>query len=302
VSLATRLYWVALRTYPADFRQANGEEIVSTIRDCHDAGDAHGTFSQALSLAYNGNRLRWMHATGGSVAQTFRQGVAWGVVLLVAWQAGRALAGIGRPLVHGYTHAYPSPADIALAAGWLLALVLLASARRKWGLVALGLVLAGFVASQVSFALGYGGRFSWTFTLQFFLPVVLPLLCAFLPPKRPVRLPLLVITMVVVVAALVPSRTLLYTLPGLSGWAVEAAGCVVIGIVVFLASLSDPRWVVMMTLLVFVPLIREFIPELSRGGGFSSYSGVLLLAVLVPLGAVTLVLRARRRVATRPTR
>lgn len=301
MSLATRLCSLALRTYPADFRQANGEEILCTIMDCRDAGEARGTFSQALSLAYNGNRLRWMHATGGSVAQTFRQGVAWGVVLLVAWQAGRALAGIGRPLIRGYTSAYPSPADIALAAGWLLALVLLASARRKWGLVALGLVLAGFVASQVDFALGYGGRFSWTFTLQFFLPVALPLVCAFLPPKRPVRLPLLVMTMVVVVAALVPSRNLLHTLPGLSGWAIEVAVCVVIGVVVLLASLSDPRWVVMMTLLVFVPLIREFLPELSRGGGFSSYSGVLLLAVLVPVSAVMLVLRARRRVLTRRT-
>lgn len=129
--------------------------------------------------------------------------------------------------------------------------------------------------------------------------MVLPLLFAYLPPKRPVRLSLPVAVIIVAAAALVPSRTILHTLPGLSGWAIEVAACVIVGAVVFLASLSDPRWVVMITLLVFVPLIREFLPELSRGGGLASYSGVLLLAVLIPLSALTLTLRARRQMTPR---
>ena len=139
--------------------------------------------------------MRWLHATGGSVAKTFRQGLAWGVLLLIARQAGLGLHDIVRRSLDGaYAHFATqwdrlAIADIALTAGWLIALVLLARGRRRWGQSVLGAVMAGYLVTRVVLALGYGGPFSWPFTLHFFLPTLLPLVCALLWPKRPMRTP-----------------------------------------------------------------------------------------------------------------
>jgi hypothetical protein len=73
-----------------------------------------------------------------------------------------------------------------------------------------------------------------------------------------------------------------------------------LGVFVLLASLSDPRWAVATTLLVFVRLVREFISEAGRVTGLGGYSGVLMLAVLIPAGALLLSIWARRRAVPRP--
>jgi hypothetical protein len=316
--LSSRLYSVMLRAYPRDFRDENREEMLGTIADLHDSGESKCVLLQAISLGYNGNRLRWLRATGGSVAQTFRYGLAWGVMVLIARQAGLGLNDILRRVSQPWRH--PTPIEIASFLGWLLVLGLLVTGRRKWGLGLLLLVLAGYVATSTDLALGYGGRFSWPFTLHFFLPVALPLLCAFLPPAKVVRWPERWAAALVLLFAVVPPLTMVFlehadSLPaylvnstaiGVAGYA-QLAGVLPVGIFVLLASLSDPRWAVAAAFLVFVYLIQNLLQlatNLGNGGvGFLSDDlGVLIPAVAIPAGALLLSLWARRRAAPRRAR
>jgi hypothetical protein len=189
---------------------------------------------------------------------------------------------------------------------------LLAGGRRKWGLVLLGVVMAGFVAERVAFSLNYGGPFQWQFTFQFFLPTIVPLLFAYLRPAKPVRASWRLGAALLVLAAAIPVVTLLFGpnlldyFPQLSlraasyvAWGIQFAFWLCLGVFVFLASLSDPRWAVATTLLVFVRLIGEFMSEVGRVIGFGGYSGVLMLAILIPAGALLLSFWARRRAVPR---
>ena len=313
---ADRLYSLALRAYPRDFRDDNREEVLGTIADLRDAGEARGVLRQTISLGYSGNRLRWLHATGGSIAQTFRQGLAWGTLILIARQAGLGLQELFMQWYYPFGH--PSLAGIALTAGWLLVFVLLVGRRRKWELLLLGVVMAGFVAERVAFSLTYGGRFVWRFTFQFFLPTIVPLLFAYLRPAKPVRASWRLGAALLVLAAAIPAVTLMFgpyltDYPGLThyfpqlslraasyvAWGIEFGSYLLLGVFVFLTSLSDPRWAVAATLLVFVRLIDEFVSEIGRVLGFSGYSGVLMLALLIPAGALLLSFWARRRAIPR---
>jgi hypothetical protein len=200
---------------------------------------------------------------------------------------------------------------MALTAGWLAMFALLVSGRRKWGLMLLGVVMAGFVAERVAFSLDYGGPFVWQFTVRFFLPTIVPLFFAYLRPAKPVRASWRMGAALLVLAAVIPVVTLLFlsspaSVPPLSygaasyiAWGIQFAFWFCLGVFVFLASLSDPRWAVATTLLVFVRLIREFILEMGRVTGFGGYSGVLMLAILVPAGALLLSFWARRRAVPR---
>ena len=362
---ADRLYSLALRAYPRDFRDNNREEVLGTIADLRDAGEARGVVRQTISLGYNGNRLRWLRATGGSVAQTFRQGLAWGVLILIARHAGLGLQDLFQQWY--YLGGHVSLSGIALTAGWLAVFALLVGGRRKWGLVLLGVVMAGFVAERVAFSLSYGGPFDWQFTFRFFLPTIVPLLFAYLrpasrllrsdasppecdgyaretdagsangsamcatentlsrrpvrsggrgfalqQPPRPVRVSWRLAAVLLVLAAAIPVVSLLFgpDLPShffqlgprdasYVAWAIQFAFWLCLGVFVFLASLSDPRWAVATTLLVFVRLIDEFISEVGRVIGFGGYSGVLIIAVLVPAGPLLLSFWARRRAVPR---
>lgn len=308
---ADRLYSLALRAYPRDFRDDNREEVLGTIADMQDAGDKQGMFRQAVSLGYNGNRLRWLRATDGSVSRTVRQGVAWGVLLLIARQAGLGIYELVRPvwlpwarpsLLPHYPQADLSLVEIALMIGWLAVFVLLVSGRRRWGLPLLGVVLAGFVSREVVFSLSYGGHFSWPFTLNFFLPVLLPLLCAFVWPERSPRLSLPLVAMILIVAALIPAAQVAFwnaglanPWHGLASWALQVSLCGVAAVFAILLSLSDPRWAMAGTVVAFQPVIREIIAE-STGNRLSS---AFLLVALVPIVAMLLAFRARRRALPR---
>jgi hypothetical protein len=295
---------LALRAYPAAFREESGEEVLSTILDCRDAGDSRGSLRQAVSLVHGALRLRWLRGTGGSIAETFRQGLTWGVLFLIAWHVGLPLRGLLRPLLNGDLLGYPGPSFLALsvafAVGWLLVLLLLVSGRQTWGLILLGAVVAGYVAREVIDALSYGGPFSWEITLRYSLPMMAPLLCAYLRPGTPPRLSLRAVAILVIMALLVPAS--LVTGNGMSSmtaWAIEVGTWALAAIILLVAGSADPRWAVAITPLVFGRLLAEFIPEVVSRTDFAGYSGVLMLAVLIPIGAWGLVLWARRRTLPR---
>jgi hypothetical protein len=193
-----------------------------------------------------------------------------------------------------------SAVEIALLVGWLAVFGLLVSGRRRWGLTLLGVVLAGFVAREVVFSLGYGGEFSLAFTLEFFLPALLPLLCAFVWPARGVRFSLLLAAIVLIGATIIPAaRVVLWNteiLPynawhGLASWAIQMGACFIAAVFAILVGLSDPRWAIAGTVIAFQPVAREAIAE-SLGNRLSP---VFLLVLLIPIIALLLAFRARRR-------
>lgn len=182
------VYAVALRAYPAEFRKEHQEDVLATLADMSEAGERRRHVRQLASLVFNGNRQRWLRSTGGSLSATIRQGLAWGLLVLIARQAGLAAVDVFRPMVHGWTN--PSlVSDGLLLVGWVAAFCLLAAGARRWGLALLGAVTAGYVYHRVTFALGYGGRFDLPWTLHFFLPTVLPMVLACLWPRKGVKLP-----------------------------------------------------------------------------------------------------------------
>lgn len=285
----------ALRAYPRDFQDVSGEEVLGTIADMQDVGEKRGMFRQAVSLGYNGNRLRWLRATDGSVSQTLRQGMAWGVLLLIARQAGLGVYELLRSFWLPW--ARPSLLQIALVIGWLAVFGLLVSGRRRWGLPLLGVVLAGFITREIMFSLSYGGHFSWPFTLNFFLPVLLPLLCGFVWPDRPVRFSRPLIAAILIAAVAIPAARVAFWNVGFDSlwygyawWGIQVALCLMAAVFAILVSLSDPRWAIAGTVVAFQPVIREIIAE-SAG---NRLSGAFLLAALVPIVALVLAFRARR--------
>ena len=183
--------------------------------------------------------------------------------------------------------------------GWVAVFGLLASGRRRWGLSLLGVVLAGFVARQVMFSLGYGGPFSWPFTLNFFLPVLLPLLCSYFWPRRPVKFSLPLITAIMIAAVLIPAaQVALWNVGlaynpwhGLAAWAIEVGACVIAAVFAILVGLSDPRWATAGAVVAFQPVVREAMAE----GLGNRLSAVFILVILIPIVALLLAFRARRR-------
>ena len=160
---------------------------------------------------------------------------------------------------------------------------------------------------------GYGGRFDLSWTLGFFLPVVVPLLFAYLRPGGRVRASWrLGVLLLLLMAAVPPLSMIGHRLTdiffqmgagagaaGYLAWGVQLGCCLLVGTVVLLLSLSDPRWAAATVLLVLVPLISEFLSASGYAVGLSDYSGVLMLAMAIPAGARLRSLWARRRAVPR---
>jgi hypothetical protein len=297
-----RLYSLALRTYPAAFRREHEEEILGTLAEAREAGEPRRHVRQVLSLLLGGNRQRWLRSTDGSLEATVRQGLAWGVLVLVARQAGLALYDLAHPFVRGWGDPF-SLASLLLALGWMATFGLLAAGRRKWGLAVLTVVTCGFVYDSVQFALSYGGRFSWPFTLRFFLPVVLPLLAAYAWPAGGVKVSARWWAPILVLAALVPPISMLFGpfasffgfVPALPYLALVVIVALVAAIILFL-SWSDPRWAVAAALALSVFGGKALISVLAGGNLVDAGLQMLVLWVLAPAVAVILARRARRPV------
>jgi hypothetical protein len=206
------------------------------------------------------------------------------VLVLVGRQAGLALSEV-IPRFGRHWVAPLSFANLMLALGWILAFCLLAAGRRRWGLIALTLILGGWVFHSVQLAISYGGKFSWPFTLHFFLPTALPLLAAYAWPSGRVKLPALSWAPIIALTAAILPRWL--------GVAM-VVGIAICAVAVALAlSLTDPRWAVAAALVVSVFGGQRAI-NLVGGDLIDSGLGILVLWILIPGVAVMVARRARR--------
>ena len=296
------VYAGALRAYPPEFRQEHEEEVLGTLAEMRDDGGRRHHARQLASLLFQGNQQRWLKGTGGSLSTTIRQGLAWGLLVLIARQAGLAAVDVVRPLVYGW-HSFPV-ANLLLLAGWLIAFCLLALGKRRWGLAALGVVAAGFVYSRVVLALGYGGRFDLPWTLHFFLPVVLPLFLAWLWPEQGVKLPVWLLPPMLAIAGAFP---LLSFLPygntlGIGNTRYVASVVLWFGIGVILAVLlivtavSDPRWAVAVCPLLAVFGGQHVVGGMPSAAALDNLVWVIVLWVVAPALLILFAGRVRRRV------
>lgn len=281
------IYSLVLRTYPSRFREAHGEEILGTLAEKRAAGERVHHLRQLASLLYDAARQRWLHSTNGSVVATVRQGLAWGVLALVARQAGLALYDLVMPLIHHWPQPFQL-SHVLLAVGWILSFCLLALGRRQWGLTVLTVTMAGFVFHSVELALSYGGRFSLPFTLHYFLPALLPLLAAYAWPAKGVKLSVWTWLPILAVAAAIPSISMLpYQAQALVLWAF---------LVTLALSFADPRLAVA-TVLVLAVFGGQKLIAILGGSDLALDAGELLvLWILLPILAVVLAARSRPRV------
>lgn len=303
--LVDRLYSLALRAYPPAFREEHEEEMLATLAEVRDAGEPPHHLRQTASLLFGGSRQRWLFSSSGSLAATVRQGLAWGVLILVARQAGLAVYELIQPFVRGWEDPF-SLTYLLLAIGWVAAFCLLASGRRRWGLAVLGVVVCGFIYNSVQLALSYGGPFSLPFTLHFFLPVVLPLLAACVWPSRGVTLSAWFWVPGLALAALVPPISVLfgpfesmfgfvYPIPGM---ALVAVGVLAI-LVILAVGWSDPRWAVAFALSITVFGGQALVTSLAGSDPVQNGLQIMALWVVVPAGAIILA-RSRVRAAVSP--
>jgi hypothetical protein len=300
-----RLYSLALRTYPAAFRREQEEEILATLAEAHEAGEPRRHIRQLVSLLLGGNRQRWLCGTDGSLVATVRQGLAWGVLVLVARQAGLAVYDLVQPFIRGWGEPF-ALTYLLLALGWIATFGLLASGRRKWGLALLAVVTCGFVYDSVQFALSYPGRFSWPFTLRFFLPMVLPLLAACAWPAGGVKVPARWWAPILVLAVLVPPISMLFgpfssffgfvpPLPYVAVLVMAALAAAITAIMLVL-SWSDPRWAVAAALALSVFGGKALLSLLFGGDLVDAGLQILVLWIFAPAVAVGLARRAKRPV------
>jgi hypothetical protein len=301
VRVLDRLYALALRAYPADFRLEHEEEMFATLAEMRDAGEPLHPVCQIRSLLFDGSRHRWLRSTEGALGPTVRQGLAWGVLVLVARQAGLAVYDLVQPFVRGWEDPF-TLTYLLLAMGWVLTFCLLAAGRRRWGLVALSVVISGFVVYKVELALSYPGPFSWPFTLHFFLPAILPLLAAYAWPSEGVKLPAWSWLPILALASLIPPLSMLpgpvneATFPYWSGGLALAGACVVLLIVAF--GLSDPRWTVAVALVFSVFGGKALVAGLTGSSPIENALKILAMWIAVPAVAVLVARRVRRTVRT----
>ena len=142
-----RLYRVALRAYPADYRRARGDEILATLEEVH--GDARPSAGEvgALVLAGLAERDRADAAVAGS---WWRGGLAALVLPLACVNAAIALTGLGVALDRGTGRWWPAFALVACA------LAAAAAARLPRALPALGLANLAFVLADAVAMAGKG--------------------------------------------------------------------------------------------------------------------------------------------------
>jgi hypothetical protein len=195
-----RFYSLVFHAYPAGFRREHREEMLGTLADMRDARDSRDFFHQTASLFLGGHRERWLNGTGGSLALTLRQGLAWGALFILAMRAGgyivQAGYGIVTVLSHGWDGWYGEylatgvstiwlPLEAVLALGCLAAFLLLAAGRRGLGLWAVGVITVASVAQRY---LLYGG---YDTTLNMELPLLWPIMREVITTMVPVALAVL---------------------------------------------------------------------------------------------------------------
>ncbi len=119
--IVDRCYFLTLRAYPQAFRKEHGEEMLATLAEARDAGESPHHLRQLVSLVFGGSRQRWLSSSNGSLVTTVRQGLAWGVLVLVARQAGLAVYDLIQPFVRGWEDPF-SLTYLGLALGWIAVL------------------------------------------------------------------------------------------------------------------------------------------------------------------------------------
>ena len=301
--IVDRLYSLALRVYPQTFREEHGEEMLATLAEVRDTGESPHHLRQIASLLFGGNRQRWLSSSNGSLVTTVRQGLAWGVLVLVARQAGLAVNDLIQPFLRGWDDPF-SLTYLSLALGWIAAFCLLASGRRRWGLAVLAIVACGFAYESVQLALSYGGPFSLPFTLHFFLPTVLPLLAACVWPSRGVKLSAWFWPPALVLAALVPPISVLsgpFESPFAFAFPILSIALVPVGALLVLTMLvvswSDPRWAVASALVITVFGGQAIVASLAGSDPVQNGLQITALWIVVPAAAIMLA-RYRVRAAT----
>jgi hypothetical protein len=305
--LAERLYTLALRMYPRAFREEHDEEMLATLAEARDAGEPRRHVREMASLLRGGSRQRWLRSTDGSFAATLRQGLAWGVLFCVVRQAGFAVCDV----IHAFADEWgePSrPALLLLGLGWIVTFCLLASGRRRWGLLTLTVVVCAIVFDPMRALLSFvslDGSYSLSFALRQFPPVLLPLLAAWVWPSRGVRLPAWSWAPLLALAAIVPAvsthswLTLSWGFWGTRLFEIYvpyAALAAVAGVavaVLLAASWSDPRWAVAAALVFSQLGARVLLSSLEGEGLAGSLPQVFLLWVVVPAAAIFMARRAR---------
>ena len=298
--LRDRVYALALRAYPAGFRESHQEEMLATLADMGEAGEARNHLRHVASLLFDGGRQRWLDSTGGSLAATVRQGLAWGVLVIVARQVGFAAIDVFRPLIRGFSD--PDVlSHILLLIGWTAAFCLLASGLRRWGLAALGAVIVAFTAYRVDMALGYGGRFDLPWMLSFILPTVAPLLAACVWPARGVRLPAWSWAPALALAAVIPQVSLLGrlgqdALGSHAYFAVQVAVAVCAVVLLVVMAVSDPRWAIATCGVLSVFGARSLTRLGMDQAGLATLGTALALWVVIPAAAALFARRIRRAV------
>jgi hypothetical protein len=273
MKITERLLPLVLRTYPPAFREAHGEEILGTVAERRDAGEPGQPARDLASLLLGGMHQRWLVSTGGSLAATLRQGLAWGVLLCLVREAGFAVSELVSGLVHGWPGS-DSPVNLLVTLGWLTTFCLLASGRGRWGLVVLTLLYAYFLSGA---ARDLGGPHAvldapFTVALRTLPPVLLPLLAAYAWPSRGVRLPPWSWIPLLALATIVPpvSTLSLAVSSSLFGFVVSVpygllvAVALVGAVIVVAASWSDPRWIVGTALVLVEPAARALLSDLTR--------------------------------------
>jgi hypothetical protein len=298
MKLTVWLLRLVLRTYPPAFREEHGEEILETAAECRDAGEPGHPVRDLASLLFGGMRQRWLASTGGSLAATLRQGLAWGVLLCLVREAGFAVSDLIRGWVSGWPDAYST--ELLLALGWLATFCLLASGRRRWGLAALTVLYVYLLSSAAQLILPLGGLFS-TVALRQVPLVLLPLSAAYAWPSRGVRLPAWSWIPLLALATIVPpvSTLSLGASSSLFGFVVSVPFGLLVGValvaaaLVVAASWSDPRWIVGTALFLVEPAARALLSDLTRRDLTAFWlHGAVLWIIVVAVVLVT-VRRAR---------
>ena len=284
--------------------------MLATLAEGRDAGEPSRHVREVASLLRGGSRQRWLRSTDGSFAATLRQGLAWGVLVLLIRQAGFAWCDVIRSFVGSWSD--PSrPIHVFIALGWVVTLCLLATGRRRRGLAALTVcavvfdpmwTLLGFVSSD--------GPYSLSFALRQFPPVVLPLLAAYAWPSSGVRLPAWSWAPLLALATIVPAvsvgswSTLTWGAWGTQVFAVWIPVAALVAVaagaaaLILAASWSDPRWAVAAALVLSQLGARLLLSSLGAGSLAGSLPLVVILWVVVPAAAVFVAQRARSRART----
>ncbi len=306
MGVTDRLYSLVLRVYPRDFRRDREDELLSTLAEEREDGRRRGHLRQIVSLLLYGGRLRWLRGTDGSWTATLRQGLMWGALVQIALNAGALVAkllwALGGALLGGWGDRFTSIVVFELGAAWFClgvvltvcwpaAFLLLASGRRRSGLVALGAAMCLHAAQWLVMAgrVGMWPPDSLSWCSGILLPLS-PLFAAWLWPRDHrlnVRLRIWILSLASVAYLLmfgsisVGDLTLYWVLIVAVPLAVAAMGLQ-----------SDPRWALATGLAVIDTGVTLALTI--QGGDLPSGLLGFVLALILPVTVVLLYARRRR--------